>query len=212
MTYEELIGEIREIFGKADVSQIKEHIAYQFNIEGEAEGAFYVEVSEGELNIEPFEYYDRDVLFTTSANTLLEIAKGNMDAVIAFTVGKLKVEGNFDKALLLQQFSRDQKKEQKKAEKLEKKEKKEASDEKELDTIRSDSEPKTSELKESDEAVQLTLDIVEQTDLPTKEAEVKETAKTANAPIASHPTPPKKQAPPKKMAKTSKKSGKKTTR
>lgn len=110
MIYEELVEEIRGIFEKADVSQVKEHIAYQFNIEGEAEGAFYVEVAEGTLKIEPYEYFDRDVLFTTSANTLLEIAKGKLDAVVAFTVGKLKVEGDFDKALLLQQFSKEQKK------------------------------------------------------------------------------------------------------
>ena len=74
MSYEELVGEIRNLFMKADVSDIKEHIAYQFNIRGEAEGAFYAEVSDGKLSIEPYEYYDRDVLFTTTADTLLKIA------------------------------------------------------------------------------------------------------------------------------------------
>lgn len=107
MTYEQLVDEIREIFMKADVSQITEHIAYQFNIQGDAEGAFYAEVSDGKLRIEPYEYYDRDVLFTTTADTLLKIAKGKMDAVMAFTIGKLKVEGDFGKALMLSQFTKD---------------------------------------------------------------------------------------------------------
>ena len=106
MTYQELVSEIRGIFMQADVSGIKEHIAYQFNIRGEAEGAFYAEVLEGKLYIEPYEYYDRDVLFTTTADTLLSIASGTMDAVAAFTLGKLQVEGSFDKALLLQSFSK----------------------------------------------------------------------------------------------------------
>lgn len=110
MTYEELVEEIRSIFLKADVHEVKEHVAYQFNIEGEAEGAFYVEVSEGQLHIEPYEYFDHDVLFTTTAETLLKIAKGKLDAVLAFTLKKLKVEGNFEKALLLQKFSKAQKK------------------------------------------------------------------------------------------------------
>lgn len=105
MTYEELVQEIREIFSTADVSGVKEHIAYQFNITGEAEGAFYAEISDGKLSIEPYEYYDRDVLFTSTAETLLNIVKGKLNAVHAFTVGKLKVEGNFDKALMLQQFA-----------------------------------------------------------------------------------------------------------
>ena len=115
MVYEELVKEIKDIFMQADVSEIKEHIAYQFNIEGDAEGAFYVEVSNGELKIEPYEYFDRDVLFTTTAETLLNIAKGKTDAVLAFTIGKLKVEGDFGKALLLQQFSKAISKEMKKA-------------------------------------------------------------------------------------------------
>ena len=106
MSYEELVGEIRNLFMKADVSDIKEHIAYQFNIRGEAEGAFYAEVSDGKLSLEPYEYYDRDVLFTTTADTLLKIAKGKTDPVAAFTLGKLKVEGDFDKALKLKDFTR----------------------------------------------------------------------------------------------------------
>lgn len=105
MTYEKLVQEIREIFSTADVSGIQEHIAYQFNIQGEAEGAFYAEISDGKLRIEPYEYYDRDVLFTSTADTLLKIVKGKLNAVHAFTVGKLKVEGDFDKALKLQEFA-----------------------------------------------------------------------------------------------------------
>lgn len=104
---------------QADVSGIKEHIAYQFNIRGEAEGAFYAEVSEGKLYIEPYEYFDRDVLFTTTAETLLGIAGGTMDAVAAFTQGKLQVEGSFDKALMLQSFSKQAGKEKKKQVKTE---------------------------------------------------------------------------------------------
>lgn len=106
MKYEELVTAVKDQFMQADVSRIQEHIAYQFNIEGEAEGAFYAEVSDGCLSIEPYEYYDRDVLFTTTAETLLNIVKGKMDAVEAFTDGKLKVEGNFDKALKLNEFTR----------------------------------------------------------------------------------------------------------
>lgn len=121
MTYQELVSEIRDIFMQADVSGIKEHIAYQFDIRGEAEGAFYAEVSEGKLYIEPYEYYDRDVLFTTTADTLLNIAEGSMDAIAAFTQGKLQVEGSFDKALLLQNFSKQANREKKKQKKAEEK-------------------------------------------------------------------------------------------
>lgn len=105
MTYEELVEKVREVYGQADASGIEGHVAYQFNITGEGEGAFYLEIADGNIKIEPFEYFDRDVLFTTTADTLIKIGLGEVDAVAAFTTGKLKVEGNFDKALLLNSLS-----------------------------------------------------------------------------------------------------------
>jgi len=104
MTYEEIVEKVRKTFKKTDVSGISEHLAYQFNIEGEGEGAFYVEVKEGKLYIEPYEYYDRDAIFICKADTLFKMISGKLDPVAAFTVGKLKVEGSIDKALKLKEF------------------------------------------------------------------------------------------------------------
>ena len=39
MTYEEIFEEVKEKFKDADVSGIDEHLAFQFNITGEGEGA-----------------------------------------------------------------------------------------------------------------------------------------------------------------------------
>lgn len=101
MTYEEFFAKVKETFADADVSSIKEHLAYQFNITGEAAGVFYVEVKEGKLNVEPYDYHDRDAMFTCSAENLIKIANGKLDPVLAVTLQKLKVEGNIDKALKL---------------------------------------------------------------------------------------------------------------
>ena len=104
MTYEQLIRTIKEMFMKADVSNVSEHLAFQFNITGEGEGAFYAEVKDGVLYVEPYEYYDRDAIFICSADTLLKLASGKLDPIFAFTVGKLKVEGSLEKAMMLQKF------------------------------------------------------------------------------------------------------------
>ncbi len=102
MTYAEFFQEFKNKFVGADVSDINEHLAYQFNIEDEeAGGAFYVEVKEGQLFIEPYEYFDRDAMFICAPDVLVKIADGEMDPVWAFTTQKLKVEGNIDKALKL---------------------------------------------------------------------------------------------------------------
>ncbi|MCI8488943.1 MAG: SCP2 sterol-binding domain-containing protein [Lachnospiraceae bacterium] len=104
MTYADFFEEIKGQFMEADVSSITEHLAYQFNITGEGEGIFYVEVKEGELHVEPYEYYDRDAMFICQAKTLKKIASGKLDPILAFTTGKLKVEGSIDKALRLKEI------------------------------------------------------------------------------------------------------------
>ena len=102
MTYADFFYDIKGKFMGADVSDIPEHLAFQFNIEDpEAGGSFYVEVKEGQLYVEPYEYYDRDAMFTCSPEVLRKIAEGKMNPVTAFTMQKLKVEGNIDKALRL---------------------------------------------------------------------------------------------------------------
>lgn len=108
MTYEEIFEKVKELFQHADVSGVKEHLAYQFNIVGEGEGAFYAEISDGKLDIQPYEYYDRDAIFICKADVLFKIIAGEMDPIKAFTIGRLKVEGSIDKALLLKDFVKKQ--------------------------------------------------------------------------------------------------------
>ena len=103
MTYEELVKQVKEIAEVADAGKIQEHVAFQFNIEGEAEGAFYLEVKDGKAVVEPYEYYDRDVLVRCTADTLLKIVHGELDPVHAFTIRKSRVEGDLGKALLLKE-------------------------------------------------------------------------------------------------------------
>ena len=104
MTYEELVATLKEIVEKADASKIKEHVAFQFNVEGKASGALYLEVADGKAHVEPYEYYDRDAMFTCSANTLRKLADNKLDPIMAVTLQKLKVEGNIDKALRLKEL------------------------------------------------------------------------------------------------------------
>lgn len=115
MTYAEFFYEIKNRFMGTDVSDIKEHLAYQFAIEDEeAGGIFYVEVKEGKLYVEPYEYFDRDAMFISDPDTLMKIAEGKLDPVLAFTTQKLKVEGNLDKALRLKELIELKQKETKK--------------------------------------------------------------------------------------------------
>ena len=108
MTYADMFSKVKGMLMDADVSDIQEHLAYQFNITGDAE------VKEGKLYVEPYEYFDRDAMFTCSAETLFKIADGKADPILAVTLGKLKVEGNIDKALKLKDLINSKKKNSKK--------------------------------------------------------------------------------------------------
>ena len=104
MTYAEFFSEIKGKFMGADVSDIQEHLAYQFNIIGEAQGIFYIEVKNGVLSVEPYVYQERDAMFTCTAETLKDIESGKLDPNEAVDKGLLKVEGNIDKALRLKEL------------------------------------------------------------------------------------------------------------
>lgn len=96
MKYEELVERVRKATQNVKVSRAIDHLAFQFNIEGEAEGAFYIEIVTGKVNVEPYEYYDRDIIVVTTADILLQIVEGKLQAMAAYTNGELKVYGNVD--------------------------------------------------------------------------------------------------------------------
>lgn len=101
MTYEELVTKLQDAYGKHDASKIKEHLAIQFNVRGEADGALYLEILDGKIYVQPYEYYDRDILVTISAENLIAIAEDRLDVIDAYNNGMLTAEGDLGKALLL---------------------------------------------------------------------------------------------------------------
>lgn len=120
MTYEELVEKLRASYSEYDASQVQEHLAIQFNVEGEAEGALYLEIKDGQIHIEPYEYYDRDILVRISAQNLLALADGSLDVMDAYSNGKLGAEGILEKAMLLNVITKKKEKEAVKEEKPEK--------------------------------------------------------------------------------------------
>lgn len=105
MTYQEHFNNLKKIFMKADVSKLDGELAFQFNIVGDGEGIFYAKVKDGKLWVEPYDYHDRDATFIGTAKVFTKLAQGKLNPVVAYTTGKIKVEGNLDKALELQKIT-----------------------------------------------------------------------------------------------------------
>ena len=101
MRYEELVQEVKKATQSTIVSKILGHIAFQFNVEGEAEGAFYLEIADGKINVEPYEYYDRDIIIVTSADVIMQMAEGRLMPKAAYSNGLLTIHGDVEQLNVL---------------------------------------------------------------------------------------------------------------
>ena len=98
MEFDELLEKVKKIAGKADISGT-DFLAVQVNITGEEGGVFYVEVKDGKISVEPYEYNDRNCAITMNMKNFHKLLDGKLDPVLAFSLGKLKVDGDVGKAL-----------------------------------------------------------------------------------------------------------------
>ena len=104
MTYEEIVDKVRDDYENADARAIYEHVAIQFNVEGEGAGIFYIEVSKRKESVEPYDYYDKDALVVITSEALLAISDGTMTKEEALEQGFIKLYGNMDKLKLMRKI------------------------------------------------------------------------------------------------------------
>ena len=115
LKFEDIFEKVKKEFGGADVSNYEDHLAFQVNITGAGEGAFYAEIKDHTLDIQPYDYNDRDFSITAAGTDLVDIFAGKLDIQKALEEQKLQVEGNFEKALSIVPVIENNKKPAKKA-------------------------------------------------------------------------------------------------
>ncbi len=98
MTFEEIMTAVKKKAAVIDAGKT-DFLAVQVNLTGENGGVFYVEVKNGKVSAEPYEYNDRNCAITMTPENFMKFLNGKLDPVFAFTTGKLKVEGDVGKAL-----------------------------------------------------------------------------------------------------------------
>mgnify|MGYP002621848181 CR=1 FL=1 len=100
MTYEQIVAKVKEKFDGANASKIDGVKALQINIEGKnVNGIFYIEVKDHQVNVEPYDYYDRNAIVTTNPTNLLKVLDGKLSAKEAYKSGKITVDGDLDAVL-----------------------------------------------------------------------------------------------------------------
>ena len=100
MTFDELLEKVRGLSSRIDPSGT-DFLAVQVNVTGKKEesGVFYVEVKDGNVSVEPYEYNDRDCAITMKNANFNKLLDGKLDPTLAFTTRRLKVDGDLGKAL-----------------------------------------------------------------------------------------------------------------
>ena len=102
MSFIERFEEVKKVFKDAKATDIKEHLAIQINLtDADSSGIMYLEVADGNVIVEPYDYVDRDAMFVVTSEDLIAIAKGKLAAEKAMEEGKLVVIGNLEKAALV---------------------------------------------------------------------------------------------------------------
>ncbi|MBR2256002.1 MAG: SCP2 sterol-binding domain-containing protein [Blautia sp.] len=96
MVFQDLLTKVRSMAERIDAKG-KDFLAVQVNIPGH--GVFYVEVKDGKVSVEPYEYNDRNCAITMDLDHFDKLLDGKLDPVKAFLTGKLKVDGDVGKAL-----------------------------------------------------------------------------------------------------------------
>ena len=98
MKFASILKRARTLAAAADISQV-DFLAVQINIEGEENGVFYVEVKDGHISVEPYEYYDRQCAITISDTDFSKLTRGKLDPMKAYDEGRLRAEGDLGRAL-----------------------------------------------------------------------------------------------------------------
>lgn len=98
MKMESILSKVRKLAEGADVSNV-DFLAVQVNLTDCDPGVFYVEVKDHKVNVEPYEYNDRNCAISMKSADFNKLISGKLDPVAAFFIGKLKVDGDVGKAL-----------------------------------------------------------------------------------------------------------------
>ncbi len=110
MTYEVLFAKAKEAMANCNADSVEGNLAAQINVTGEAEGIFYIEVKDGSLNVEPYNYYDNNCVITVSDDKVVKIVSARADLLNAAKRGDLTIEGDMDKAAELNKLFKSGKK------------------------------------------------------------------------------------------------------
>lgn len=99
MSYSEAFEAVKKAAEKLKKGKVIGHLAIQVNLTDEdASGICYLEAVDGVFHAEPYDYRDRDALFTVNSADLVAILSGKLDFDKAIADGVLAIDGDAARA------------------------------------------------------------------------------------------------------------------
>jgi hypothetical protein len=95
------VANVKDAVKNVVVSKTVGHVAFQFNVKGEAEGAFYLEIADGKISVESYEYYDRDIIIETTAAVIMRMLEEDLQPMLAYTNELMEVHGDVEQICVL---------------------------------------------------------------------------------------------------------------
>lgn len=100
----DIIAKARKVLSKRDLSDLPYKFAVQVNLTGRAAGVLYVEVIDGKLSVEPYEYIDRDASVNLTKTNLENILSGKLTIDDALQNKKIIIDGDAEALLQLKKL------------------------------------------------------------------------------------------------------------
>ena len=97
MALQDVINEVREKTATFDARSYNGFLAVQVTLR-DSDEPFYVEIRDGKLSVEPYEYNDRQANLIVSSLDFTKMINKKLSTTKAVTTEKLTIEGDIDKA------------------------------------------------------------------------------------------------------------------
>ena len=105
MTFQEAFESLRKAFKPAKAKSIQGHLALQINLTDEdAHGVMYVEVTDGKLAVEPYDYHDRNAMLLVNSTDLRAILTSKLSLEEALADDRLVIEGDVSRGMEIAKF------------------------------------------------------------------------------------------------------------
>ena len=101
MTFFEMFDAAKAGFANANVSGLNGHVAIQIEVTEDGCGIFYAEITDGVLNVQPYNYYDHTAAVTLPHSTLFALLRRETTLPEAVAQEKAFVQGCMESAAKL---------------------------------------------------------------------------------------------------------------